>query len=87
MSSPPFRKNHQRQLDALQESLVQETHAKSEQARQRKTKEELVDELQGTVDAMQKVCVLGVCVLMGEWVHVCVCGGRVVMFDLCTYYW
>ena len=49
------RKNHSRQLDALQQSLEEETKAKSEAQRQRKLAEGQVDELQNSLEAAQKV--------------------------------
>jgi len=51
----PHRKNHQRQQDALQQSLEAEMKAKAEQSRQRKLVEAQIDELQSTIDANQKV--------------------------------
>ena len=52
------RKNHQRQLEALQQSLEGETKAKNEQTRQRKLIEGQVDELHGTIEGNQKVRVV-----------------------------
>lgn len=44
-----------RQLDALQQSLEEESKGKSEQARQRKLMEGQVNELQSAFDGQQKV--------------------------------
>ena len=49
------RKNHQRQLEALKQSVEAETKAKNEQTRQRKLMEGQVDELQSTIDSNEKV--------------------------------
>ncbi len=43
-------------MDALQQSLEGETKAKNEQIRQRKVIEGQIDELQGAVEASEKVC-------------------------------
>ena len=58
ISPPPphtHRKNHQRQLEALQQSLEEETRGKMEQSRQKKAMEEQLNELQGSIDDAQKV--------------------------------
>lgn len=49
------RKNHQRQLEALQHSVEEETRGKAEQARQKKAMEEQLNELQSSIDEAQKV--------------------------------
>ena len=53
--SPSCRKNHQRQLEALKQSVEAETKAKNEQTRQRKLMEAQLDELQSTIDSNEKV--------------------------------
>lgn len=50
-----MRKNHQRQLDALQQSVEEETRVKNEQVKQRKLAEEQIVDLQNTIDDTQKV--------------------------------
>lgn len=50
-----LRKNHQRQLEAVQQTLEEEVKAKNEQARQKKLKESENAELQSAVDANEKV--------------------------------
>ena len=50
-----YRKNHQRQLEALQQSLEEETKAKNEQARQKKLADAQLNDLQGELDATVKV--------------------------------
>ncbi len=50
-----MRKNHQRQLDAVTQTLEEEVKAKNEQARQKKLKEGENAELQAAVDANDKV--------------------------------
>ena len=50
-----FRKNHGRQLDALQESVEEETKAKNEATRQKKLAEGQLDDLQTQLDAATKV--------------------------------
>ena len=52
-----LRKNHQRQLDALQQSVEEETRLKNEQLKQRKLIEGQVDDLQGALDDQEKVSV------------------------------
>ena len=49
------RKNHQRQLEALQQSLDEETKAKNDNARMRKQAEAQCNELQGSIEAKDKV--------------------------------
>ena len=49
------RKNHQRQLDALKQSLEEETRLKNEQVKQKKLVEGQVDELQGALDDQERV--------------------------------
>jgi len=49
-----YRKNLQRQLDALQQSLDEETKAKNEQSRQRKLIEGQISDLEGAVEAKEK---------------------------------
>lgn len=48
------RKNFQRQLDALQQSVDEETKAKNEQTRQRKLIEGQISDLEGAVEAKEK---------------------------------
>lgn len=48
------RKNFQRQLDAMQQSLDEETKAKNEQTRQRKLIEGQVGDLEGTLEGKEK---------------------------------
>jgi len=48
------RKNFQRQLDAMQQSLDEETKAKNEQTRQRKLIEGQIGDLEGAVEAKEK---------------------------------
>ena len=50
-----LRKNHQRQLDALQQSVEEETRLKNEQVKQKKLIEGQVDELQGSLEDQEKV--------------------------------
>ena len=50
-----YRKNHQRQLEALQQSLEEETKAKNEQSRQKKVADAQLNDLQGELDATVKV--------------------------------
>ena len=50
-----LRKNHQRQLEAVQQTLEEEVKAKNEQARQKKLREGENAELQSTIDANEKV--------------------------------
>ena len=49
------RKNHQRQLDALQQSLEEESKAKNDATRQKKAAEERCYELEGNLEAAEKV--------------------------------
>ena len=49
-----FRKNFQRQLDAMQQSLDEETKAKNEQTRQRKLIEGQVSDLEGAIEGKEK---------------------------------
>lgn len=49
-----IRKNFQRQLDAMQQSLDEETKAKNEQTRQRKLIEGQVSDLEGGIEAKEK---------------------------------
>ena len=49
------RKNHQRQLAVLQQTLEAEVKAKNEQSRQKKLVEAQIDELQAAIDGNQKV--------------------------------
>ena len=49
-----FRKNFQRQLDAMQQSLDEETKAKNEQTRQRKLIEGQVGDLEGALEGKEK---------------------------------
>lgn len=49
------RKNHQRQLEAVQQTLEEEIKAKNEQARQKKLKDGENAELQAAVDTSDKV--------------------------------
>ena len=51
-----MRKNHQRQLEALQQAVEEETRVKNEQMKQRKLAEGQIEELHGTIDDTQKVC-------------------------------
>ena len=51
----PHRKNHQRQLEALQQTVEEETRGKAEQTRQKKAMEEQLNELQSSIDDAQKV--------------------------------
>jgi hypothetical protein len=53
------RKNHQRQLDALKQSLEEETRLKNEQVKQKKLVEGQVDELQGALDDQERVSCRG----------------------------
>lgn len=50
-----YRKNHQRQLDALKQSVEEESRGKAEQTRQKKAMEEQLNELQSSIDDAQKV--------------------------------
>lgn len=50
-----YRKNHQRQLDALQQSLEEENKAKNDANRQKKAAEERLYELEGNLESSQKV--------------------------------
>ena len=50
-----LRKNHQRQLDALQQSVEEETRLKNEQLKQKKLIEGQVDDLQGALEDQEKV--------------------------------
>ena len=50
-----FRKNHQRQLEALQQSLEEENKAKNDANRQKKTVEDRCYELEGNLESAQKV--------------------------------
>ena len=50
-----LRKNHQRQLDALQQSVEEETKLKNDQMKQKKLIEGQVDDLQGALDDQEKV--------------------------------
>ena len=52
-----YRKNHQRQLDALQQSLEEENKAKNDAIRQKKAAEEQLDDIQANLESAQKVCV------------------------------
>ena len=49
-----FRKNFQRQLDAMQQSVDGETKAKNEQTRQRKLIEGQVSDLEGAMEGKEK---------------------------------
>ena len=51
-----YRKNHQRQLDALQQSLEEENKAKNDAIRQKKAAEEQLDDIQANLESAQKVC-------------------------------
>ena len=53
--SSGYRKNHQRQLEALQQSLEEETKAKNEQSRQKKLADSQLNDLQSQLDATTKV--------------------------------
>ena len=55
------RKNHQRQLEALQHTVEEESRGKAEQTRQKKAMEEQLNELQSSIDDAQKVCIHAVC--------------------------
>lgn len=50
-----MRKNHQRQLEALQHSLDAEVKAKNDQVKQRKMVEGQVDDMQSSIDDLGKV--------------------------------
>ncbi len=50
-----LRKNHQRQLEAVQQTLEEEIKAKNEQARQKKLKDGENADLQAAIDANEKV--------------------------------
>ena len=50
-----LRKNHQRQLDALQQSVEEEARLKNEQVKQKKLIEGEKDELQGALDDQERV--------------------------------
>ena len=52
-----LRKNHQRQLDALQQSVEEETRLKNEQLKQRKLIEGQVDDMQGALEDQEKVSI------------------------------
>ncbi len=50
-----LRKNHHRQLEAVQQTLDGEVKAKNEQARQKKLKDDENAELQSAIDGNEKV--------------------------------
>ena len=50
-----LRKNQQRQLDALQHSLDVEVKAKNDQSKQRKMAEGQLDDMQSSIDDLEKV--------------------------------
>lgn len=50
-----LRKNQQRQLDALQHSLDVEVKAKNDQGKQRKMVEGQLDDMQSSIDDLEKV--------------------------------
>ena len=50
-----MRKNHQRQLEALQHSLDAEVKSKNDQVKQRKLVEGQVDDMQANIDELEKV--------------------------------
>ena len=50
-----LRKNQQRQLEALQHSLDAEVKAKNDQVKQRKLADSQMDDLQSSIDELEKV--------------------------------
>ncbi len=49
------RKNHQRQLEALQSTLDTEVKARNDSVKQRKMAEGQIDDMQGQIDEIEKV--------------------------------
>ena len=50
-----LRKNQQRQLEAMQHSLDAEVKAKNDQQKQKKLIEGQIDDMQGSIDELEKV--------------------------------
>lgn len=59
------RKNHQRQLEALQHTLDAEVKAKNDQTKQKKLVEGQLDDMQGTIDETEKVNIDG-CIFLNK---------------------
>ena len=68
--------------------MEEETKAKNEQVRQKKAMEEQVNDLQGSVEATQKVChsvvCVCVCVCVRVCMHACVCVHACVCMRMCA---